>query len=176
VVEIGAGWSSLVLKRALAANAVECEVVLVEPHPSASVLGRLPDDWRLLPQILQHVDLELWDTLAAGDVLFYDGSHCVHTGSDVSWFFFEVLPRLRPGVWVHVHDIHWPADYPPEWVLDEALSWNEQYLLQAFLMHNRDYAVRLAASLFATEYADVAERLFPAFPVGGSVWLEKLSA
>ena len=76
--------------------------------------------------------------------MFYDRSHCVFTGSDVNWVLFEVMPRLAEGVSVHFHDIFWPYDYSTHWILDEGLTWNEQYFLQAFLMHNDAWRVRLA--------------------------------
>ena len=150
VIEVGSGWSSLVLARALTANSEPCEVTLVEPQPDWSVLGELPEGWQVLQHVVQDVDLALFEQLQSGDVLFYDGSHCVRTGSDVNWIFFEVLPRLPAGVWFHVHDIAWPSDYAVEWVFDEGLSWNEQYFLQAFLMNNSAYRVRLAMRMLST--------------------------
>src|SRR5258706_16043378 len=43
--------------------------------------------------------------------LFIDSSHTVRIGGDVNYLFLEVLPRLKPGVIVHVHDIFFPFDY-----------------------------------------------------------------
>jgi hypothetical protein len=60
---------------------------------------------------VQEVPLELFDSLGAGDVLFVDSSHISKMGSDVNHIFFEILPRLRAGVWVHFHDIFWPFDW-----------------------------------------------------------------
>jgi CBS domain-containing protein len=176
VVEVGAGWSSRVLARAEQAKRKRIDVTLIEPEPNEELLQGLPDHWLLRRDLLQRVEGELWETLAPGDVLFYDGSHCVRTGSDVNWFFFEVLPRLQPGVWVHLHDIYWPHDYPVEWTLDEGLSWNEQYLLQAFLMHNADYQVRLAMGMLLTDRPGLMLELLPDHPGGVSVWIEKLRA
>jgi predicted transcriptional regulator len=165
VIEVGSGWSSLLLARALEANMGPSQVTLIEPEPNWAVLGELPSGWQMIESKVQHVDIELFDSLKRGDVLFYDGSHCVRTASDVNWIFFEILPRLAHGVWVHIHDITWPHDYPPEWILDEGLSWNEQYLLQAFLMHNSAYRVRLAMNMLWTQRPNP----------GCSVWLEKVA-
>lgn len=159
VIEVGCGWSSLLLQRAVPAHT---QVTQVEPYPDRRLLDALPADWERHESILQHAPLELFESLEAGDVLFYDGSHCVHTASDVNWLFFEVLPRLAPGVWVHVHDVFFPDDYHDEWALQEGLSWNEQYLLQAFLMHNEAYKVRLANHMLNGD--------------GGSVWIEKTAS
>ena len=55
--------------------------------------------------------------------------------------YLHLLPSLRPGVIVQVHDIFSPADYPREWIVDEVRFWNEQYLLEAFMTHNRDWKI-----------------------------------
>jgi hypothetical protein len=53
-------------------------------------------------------------------VLYGDPTRQRHgeDGGDVPWLFNEILPRLRSGVVVHVHDVFLPGDYPQEWVLD----------------------------------------------------------
>ena len=104
--------------------------------PTSSSSPRCRASGRSTAPIIQHADLGIFERLGPGDVCFYDGSHCVRTGGDVNWFLFEVLPRLAPGVYVQIHDIFLPDDYHDGWVFDEGLSWNEQYLVQAFLMHN----------------------------------------
>jgi hypothetical protein len=175
VVEVGAGWSSLVLARALAANGEACDVTLIEPAPNRSVLSELPADWNMIESLVQFVDLSVFDVLEPGDILFYDGSHCVRTGSDVNWMFFEVLPRLPAGVWIHVHDLMWPYDYGPSWVLDDGLSWNEQYLVQAFLMGNAEYRVRLAMRMIEAVYPADVGTFLPHGDVGGSLWIEKVA-
>jgi hypothetical protein len=174
VVEIGAGWSSLVLRRALTANVRGCDVTLIDPQPLDHVLGELQPGWTRLHAPVQLVDLTLFEGMSADDVVFYDGTHCVRTASDVNWVFFEVLPRLAPGVWIHIHDMGWPYDYPPKWVLDEGLSWNEQYFVQAFLVGNQLYSVRLAVSLLWTLRRSEVEALIPWRMPGGSLWIEKL--
>ena len=172
VVEVGSGWSSLLLARALERNATPTDVTLIEPFPDADVFAALPAEWQVERAIVQRAPLETFERLEAGDVCFYDGSHCVRTGGDVTWFFFEVLPRLAPGVWIHVHDVFFPDDYHDEWIFDEGLSWNEQYLLQAFLMDNDAYRVRLCTHLLHRLRRD--EIGGPQAPDGGSVWLEKV--
>jgi hypothetical protein len=176
VIEVGAGASSLVLARALEANGGDTEVTLIEPGPRWDVLGELPEGWRLIETIVQQADPEVFDALGEGDVLFYDGSHCAESGGDVNWMFFEVLPRLAPGVWIHFHDVFWPFDYPADWVLHEGLTWNEQYLLQTFLMHNDTYRVRLVLGMLTVDRWQVMRELFPERSFGVSVWLQKIQA
>jgi hypothetical protein len=172
VVEVGSGWSSLLLARALARNETPCAVTLVEPEPNPELFAALPAEWDVRRSILQHADLGLFEGLGAGDVCLFDGTHCVRTGSDVNWFFFEVLPRLAPGVVVLIHDMLFPEDYFDRWVFDEGLSWNEQYLLQAFLMHNDAYRVRIANHALWIERRAEIDRLYGADGTG--VVLEKV--
>lgn len=178
VVEVGIGWSTLVLRKALDANDEPAEVTLIEPYPNRALIGELRPGWSAVESMVQHADMASFEALEAGDILFYDGSHCIRTGSDVNWMLFEVMPRLAEGVWVHFHDIFWPEDYPPNWILDEGLSWNEQYALQAFLMHNRVWRVRLALGLLWSERRDaLADWIDPrwTYPGTSSVWLERVA-
>ncbi|MEO8801981.1 MAG: hypothetical protein ABI304_11880, partial [Rudaea sp.] len=116
--------------------------------------------------------------LESGDVLFIDSSHVAKTGSDVNYLYFEVLPRLAPGVRVHIHDIFLPHDYPREWVLDENRSWNEQYLLRALLMHSKGFRVIFGCSYAFWRFPELV-RTALAHPnghafAGGSFWIERI--
>ena len=173
VVEIGAGASTLVLARAVQANDGDTQVTVVEPDPQGDMMGELPPEWDFRDTIVQKAGLEMFDELTAGDILFYDGSHCAVAGGDVNWMLFEAVPRLAPGVWIHFHDIFWPRDYPSRWVLHEGFTWNEQYILQAFLMNNSAYRVRLAIAMLWLEHRDDLREAFPRQASGGSVWIEK---
>jgi hypothetical protein len=182
VVEIGAGWSSLLMADALERNhaegAARADVDQIEPYPRTTLLSALPEHWSLHETILQRADLRLFDALGAGDVCFYDGSHVARAGSDVVWFFFEVLPRLRPGVLVHIHDVLWPADYPDEWIFERGQTWNEQYVLQAFLMYNELFEPIICNSMLFQRKRKALEELFAVTPEtqhsGVSVWLRRL--
>ncbi|MEV4489313.1 class I SAM-dependent methyltransferase [Micromonospora coxensis] len=127
-VEIGSGNSTKFARRAIRDHGLRTTITSIDPAPRASV-DVLCDEVVRAP--LERTDLALFDTLEPGDVVFFDGSHRSFMGSDVTVFFFEVLPRLRPGVLVQVHDIMLPRDYPPEW---RHRHYNEQYLLAAFLL------------------------------------------
>ena len=139
VLEVGSGVSTWCLRHALRCNA-EAEaggafsLTCVEPHP-APALRRL-EGIRLIERPVQELDPEeLVRELGDGDLLFIDSSHSVRPGGDVNFLVLEVLPRLRPGVVVHVHDIYLPYDYSP-YVLRTFFHWSETALLRAFLIHN----------------------------------------
>ncbi len=181
VVEIGCGWSSLLMARALLRNQAEggarTEVTQIEPHPRPEIMASLPRHWAQHRAILQRAPYAIFEQLGDGDVLFYDGSHCAKVASDVNWFFFRVLPRLRRGVLIHIHDIMLPKDYHEEWVFKRGQTWNEQYLLQAFLMHNDTYQIEIANSYLCFRHADTLRALYGDLqPVyGGSLWMRKVA-
>jgi methyltransferase family protein len=100
----------------------------IDPAPRQEI-DRICD--RIIRSPLESCDLGVFDELAPGDTLFFDGSHRAFSNSDVVVFFFEVLPRLRSGVIVHIHDIFIPDDYPAVW---NQRLYNEQYILAAMLM------------------------------------------
>jgi len=128
---------------------------------------------RLLARPVQEVGLAPFLALEAGDVLFIDSSHVAKTGSDVNFLYFEVLPRLAAGVVVHVHDVFLPDEYPPEWVLDEGRSWNEQYLLRALLMHSRAFRVLFGCHAASRLFPELVSEVFGGALGGGSFWIER---
>jgi predicted O-methyltransferase YrrM len=182
VVEVGSGWSSLLMAEALSRNeadgARQAEVTQIEPFPRRELLRALPDHWTLHDVILQRADPRVFEVLEAGDICFYDGSHVARAGSDVVWFFFELLPRLKPGVLVHIHDIFWPSDYPDEWIFERGQTWNEQYVLQAFLMYNDAFEVVICNSMLFQLRRAAVDELYESTPEtqhsGVSVWLRRV--
>lgn len=126
--EIGSGHSTKFARRAVRDLALPTHIISLDPHPRAEV-DALSD--RVIRQPLEGVDTTVFDDLAAGDVLFFDGSHRIFENSDVTVFFLEILPRLKSGVMVHIHDIFLPFDYPRSWT---DRHYSEQYLLAAYLL------------------------------------------
>ncbi len=175
-IEIGCGWSSMLLRDALKKNEAVTEVTLIEPYPNPNIFPHLPNDWTRYPAILQRAPIELFETLEAGDILFYDGSHCTKVGSDVNFFFFNVLPRIKPGVLIHIHDIFFPWVYPEPWIMELGQTWNEQFVLQAFLMHNNAYRVFIANAFLGHHKSEELKRLYNGIQphYGCSFWMEKV--
>ncbi len=140
LIEVGSGYSTTLIADVNHRFLSEvCEVLSIEPYPRPFLkkMQRI----ELLEQKVQLVPYEVFERLEAGDILFIDSSHVSKTGSDVNYLYLEILPRLKPGVRVHVHDIFFPLEYPTEWVLEENRSWNEQYLLRALLMFSNKFRV-----------------------------------
>lgn len=171
IVEIGSGYSTRVADQALRHNG-EGRLTCIEPHPDERLNGlRLKVD--LIQKRVEEIDVEFFSCLDANDVLFIDSSHTVKFGSDVCYEFLEVLPALRPGVWVHVHDIFFPHDYPAEWLLKRRLALNEQYLLEAFLSFNRDFEVALANHWLTLDHQSAVKELWPTESSSSSFWFYK---
>lgn len=126
--EIGSGNSTKIARRAILDHGLPTKVISVDPAPRAEV-DALCD--LVVRQRLEDTNLEIVDRLEPGDILFFDGSHYAFMSSDVVVFFFEILPRLKPGVLIHVHDIFLPYDYPADWA---ERYYSEQYLLAMALL------------------------------------------
>jgi hypothetical protein len=159
IIEIGGGYSTQIASRALARNGTG-KLTCIEPYPEERLLN--PDlTIDLVQKRVEQIDLDFFSRLEANDILFIDSSHTVKFGSDVCFEFLEVLPSLKPGVWIHVHDIFFPHDYPAEWLLNQRLALNEQYLLEAFLAFNTTFTTQLANYWLCLEHLDEAAHVWP---------------
>ena len=176
IIEIGAGFSTHVATKAVTKNG-RGKLIAIDPCPRTE-LKQLPITW--IEKRLQDVPLETFDCLEAGDILFIDSSHVVTVGSDVNYEILELLPALKPGVTIHIHDIFWPsANYPKYRVIDQKEFWTEQYLVQAFLAFNSAFKVRLCASYLHRTAPEVLEQNFRSYKRQsnwpGSLWIERVS-
>lgn len=128
---------------------------------------------------LEEVEATLFTSLSENDILFIDSSHILRIGNDVYYEYLDILPRIAPGVFVHIHDIFLPFEYPRQWVMDEYRFWNEQYLLQAFLMFNNAFKVIWAGSYMHYKNSDKLRSTFrsydPATVWPGSFWMRRAS-
>jgi hypothetical protein len=165
VIEIGSGYSTRILAKAIRANyevdGVEGKLITIDPHQERLPLNGMGSFVTYVPKRVQDIDRDIFDTLKSGDVLFIDSSHVVGIGSDVIREYMEIIPGLHPGVIIHVHDIFLPYDYPRRSVLRNLCFWSEQYLLQAFLSFNSTFEVIWASSAMQFFHASVLEHYFP---------------
>lgn len=167
IVEIGGGYSTRLLAEAIVRNYEEqgedCEFISIDPNPDPVLRRGFAGLARVVPCRVQDAAVDIAGMLGQGDILFIDSSHVVAVGSDVVYEFLEVLPRLRSGVVVHVHDIFLPADYPRDSVLNGLCFWSEQYLLQAFLSFNRDFEVLWSSSAMQAAHPRELALTFPSW-------------
>jgi predicted O-methyltransferase YrrM len=179
VIEVGSGFSSCVMldtnERFLGNRT---ELIFVEPYPDTLNKSLLPTDRiELRQQRLQDVDIEIFERLEADDILFIDSTHVAKIGSDVNYYLFNVFPRLKPGVLIHIHDVFYPFEYPDFCIL-KGMFWNESYMLRAFLSHTTAYEIVLFSHYLALFHFAALSALHPscAKNIGGNLWLRKLAA
>jgi predicted O-methyltransferase YrrM len=178
VIEVGCGWSSLVtarVNREYLEGAVH--FTCIEPYPPEFLGAGIDGITELLETSVEEVPIDRFLTLEAGDVLFIDTSHTLKTGGDVDFLLNEVLPRLAPGVVIHIHDIFLPWDYPPEWVM-AGRAWNEQYAVRSFLTFNSQFEILIGVKWLICFCSDVLEASVPGFPEltmdsGASLWIRR---
>ena len=173
-VELGSGYSTLVAWEALHRNGTG-ELHCYDPYPSAHVLARPELAARLQRVSAQQIEERVVAELESGDVLFVDTSHTVKQGGDVNRIVLDLLPLVAPGVSVHFHDIFLPGDYSPGHIAN-AHYWTEQYLLQAFLVGNRDWEVLAGGQAVARHAPERLRKVIPSYHEGvspGAFWIRR---
>jgi hypothetical protein len=179
LVEVGSGFSSCVaLDTSEQFLDGSIDMTFIEPYPDMLYsLVKEEEKQRLhvLRSRLQDVQLEVFDELATNDILFIDSTHVAKTNSDVNRLFFEILPRLKPGVYVHIHDVFFPFEYPREWIFG-GRAWNELYLLRAFLQYNSKFEIVLMNTFMEHFHEGFFRENLPLCleNKGGSLWLRKV--
>ena len=178
IIEVGSGFSSAVMLdtvgRFLKGNS---QLSFVEPYPERLQSLLRPDDTNrctVIQKRVQDVGVTPFLALEANDILFIDSTHITKVGSDVNFLLFEVLPHLKPGVWVHIHDIFPNFDYPVATVRD-GIAWNEAYIVRAFLTFNSDFEIALHVPHFVENHREWLKNNMPDClkSSGGSLWLRR---
>lgn len=181
IVEAGAGYSSCL---AMDTNDQffdrKIEITNIDPYPE-TLTGLLAEGDRYLasvrPTKLQDVPTDVFKSLETDDILFLDSSHVAKMGSEVNDYLFRILPALQSGVVIHIHDIKYPFEYG---VAGQASgiphSWNEAYLLRAFLQYNQAFQVIYFNHYMYRHFKEELRARVPNCLInpGGSIWLRKI--
>jgi hypothetical protein len=185
--EVGSGLSTYYATLAAARNAADgapLAISCIEPYPFDAL--RELTDVELLQGFVQDVPVSRFTGLGSGDVLFIDSSHALKIDSDVAYLVLEVLPRLRPGVLVHIHDVPFPYNtpYPADtWLFGERwpVYWNEAMVVQAFLAFNPAFEILLSTPMIRhSDEAELRDRFPDYVPVAqdpnppSSLWLRRV--
>ncbi len=163
VIEIGCGSSSKIISKALNNNKKENNIffkhICIEPyeHPW---LEKFPEI-DLIREKVENVELELFQNLEDGDFLFIDSSHIIRPQGDVLHEYLTIIPSLASGVYVHIHDIFSPHDYKEEWLKENVLFWNEQYLLEALLSNTNSFEIIASLNLLMKNNYDDLKKVCP---------------
>lgn len=176
--EIGSGMTTCFARQAVDDARLATKIVSIDPQPRREI-DAICD--KVIREGLETCDLSIFNLLEAGDILFFDGSHRSFMNSDVTVFFLDVLPRIKPGVIVHLHDIMLPWDYPEFF---KYWYWNEQYLLAVYLMMGRGQLIPLLPTSWVCRGMDLntmmpdfvdlgTEEANASWRGGGSMWFTK---
>jgi predicted O-methyltransferase YrrM len=179
VFEVGSGHSTLLVRAALRKNAAEHESksythICIEPYEAPWLESAVSVVYR---KRVEHVDKALFEELKEDDILFIDSSHVIRPQGDVVTEYLEILPRLRPGVIVHVHDIFSPRDYPASWVTERLWLWNEQYLLEALLTNTDCWEIVASLNMLKHNHFSALQRVCPYLTAShepGSFYIRKI--
>lgn len=173
-IEIGSGNSTKVAYKAKKDHALSTEIISIDPMPRAEI-DQLADV--VIRKPFEDIDLSILADLNENDILFVDNSHRILPNSDSMVFYMEILPRLKKGVIVHIHDIYLPYDYP-QFMCDRFYS--EQYGLAMYLLANPDKFQTLLPNYFISEDKELAAIIAPVWnhdnlkeveKHGGSYWI-----
>lgn len=185
IIEIGSGMSSRVISKATQLNRFKnshySNYIIVDPYPGDFIKNRSIEMKELIESRVELLDMSFFEQLKANDILFIDSSHSVKIGGDVNYLFLEILPRLAPGVIVHIHDIGIPYEYLKTYATSESFRqfWTEQYLLQGFLCFNNEFEILLAMNYLMSDHSKVFKKTFPFYNpdlhpfFSGSFWMRR---
>jgi predicted O-methyltransferase YrrM len=167
--EVGSGLSTEYAGLAAARNAAEgrpMKMTVVDPFMSEAT--RALPGVEAVPREAQDLPVDRYAELAAGDVLFIDSTHIVRVDGEVPYLVLEVLPALRPGVLVHVHDVHFPYNVPCDpgaYVFDRRwpMLFTEAMLVQAYLCHNPRVEILMSTPLLRHDREGFLQRTVPGY-------------
>lgn len=176
-IEIGSGNSTKVALKSIKENSLNTEIISIDPFPRANI-DHLAD--KVIREPFENLSDNklIIESLNENDLLFIDNSHRVFPNSDAMICFLELLPFLKKGVIVHIHDIYLPFDYP-QFMCDR--FYNEQYMLAAFILANPEKFKTILPNYFISEDAELAKIISPMWnhpnltnveKHGGSFWLQ----
>jgi len=165
LIEIGSGNSTLIAIEAIRENFREqpshsIEHICVEPFLQPWLEKTSA---KIIREKVEDLDKSIFQSLSANDILFIDSSHIIRPQGDVLFEYLELLPLLKPGVIVHVHDIFTPKDYLHDWIYKEHLMWNEQYIFEAFLSMNKEFEIIGAVNYLSHHHRQLFSSKCPIF-------------
>lgn len=187
IIEIGAGYSSAAMFDTVDRMRAPRLESFTTIDPDLSRINRLspPASSKLIKAQVQTIPVETFAALEPGDLFFIDSSHVLKTGSDVHYEYLHILPALKSGVIIHIHDVYYPFEYPRRWVVSQNRSWNEVYLVDMMLSHGDRYEVLFFNDAMLQNHSDRMRQnsdMFERFEAqetnnrqrnNGSIWLRK---
>jgi hypothetical protein len=182
IIEVGSGFSTELVSAANKMNILDKQfspqITCIEPYPKP-ILRKLSTegDVNLIEDKVEEIPLSVFNDLDSGDILFIDSSHVVDIGNDVHHLYLNILPSIPVGVYVHIHDIRLPFEYPQSWVLEGHKHWTEQYLLHMFLAFNQSFEVIFASNYMFNKQKEKMISALPGLDESGwpgAFWIRRI--
>ena len=184
IIEIGSGNSTILSSQACMINKekhkIDTEIITIDPYPNEILNNGIPNVTQIIKKRAQDVSLDFFDKLEAGDFLFIDSSHVLKIDSDVKYEYTEIMPRLKNGVIIHIHDIFTPAEYPKEFIYGLLFLFNEQYLVEAILANSSNFKIIWAGQFMYLNHLEKIMSVFENYKEikqsprhFSSLWLQK---
>jgi hypothetical protein len=173
-IEIGSGNSTKVAYKAKIEQKLDTEIISIDPMPRTEI-DNLAN--KVIREPIENIDFDILGELNENDILFVDNSHRILPNSDSMVFYLEIMPRLKKGVIVHIHDIYLPYDYPM-FMCDRFYS--EQYGLAMYLLANPKKYKTILPNYFISEDIELSDLISPIWKHdnlkevekhGGSYWV-----
>jgi hypothetical protein len=175
IFEIGSGFSTHVSHLSIKDLDSSCNLICIDPEPRTDITNIPRIEFKKIP--VQSISpIEINKLLIPGDIVFYDGSHSLKTGSDCVYFYLKVLPYLKSGILVHVHDVRLPFPRNKKALTEAKLYWGESYLVMAHLHNFFRYRVFFATDYLTRTGGDVLKKMMHSrfTPGGVSLWFKIL--
>lgn len=154
-IEVGSGNSTKIARRAIEDFKLKTKIISIDPFPRAEI-NEICD--QVIRKPLEEIDLVIFEKLEEGDILFIDNSHRVFMNSDVTAVFLDIIPNLKKGVIVQIHDILLPYDYPQDW---SGRFYSEQYMLANLLLYGEDKIDILLPCYYVSQTQELFKTLNP---------------
>lgn len=163
IIEIGSGNSTLMAFKAIEKNRQQdpgysCDLTCIEPYEKPWLEQK---GLNVIRRKVEDLNMNIFSSLEENDILFIDSSHIIRPQGDVLFECLEILPTLKKGVIVHIHDIFSPKNYKEQWLLEEVRMWNEQYLVEAFLSNNCEWKILGAVNHLRHHYMEQLKAIAP---------------
>ena len=164
IVQVGCGVSTALCLMAAEDEGYQPAVVCIEPFPSDALRKWAAEEKiELVAQPVQDLPLDFLQSLDEGDLFFIDSTHTLGPAGEVTRIITDMLPRFRPGVLVHFHDIWFPYDYSPTLLSRPLFFWHETALLAAYLSGNAGYRIEASLAQLHHGRPDELAEIFPAY-------------
>lgn len=178
IIEIGSGFTTLVSLKAIQQNnsaGDETKLTCIEPYEFDWLAGL--KEINLIRDKVENISLDVFKQLEENDILFIDSSHIIRPENDVLFEYLEILPQLKKGVIIHIHDIFTPRHYRADWLVKDLRLWNEQYLLEAFLYFNDSFEIVYSLNYLKNDYFNQTQKVLTSLSENdqpASFWIRKI--